>query len=128
MLLTITPDMQSLLVKGELRVEGAFLASAFAVLTFFLLALEPYFSLLVIMLFLGVFLATYLTRTGGPYSYAGLQMGLVLPMLVVAPPTEFGSLASAIGRLQGILLSIATSLLVGGLWPRFPFKSASHAA
>jgi hypothetical protein len=128
MLLTITPDMQSLLVKGELRIEGALLASAFAVLTFFMLALEPYFSLLVVFLFLGIYLATYLTRTGGTYSYAGLQMGLVLPMLLVAPPTQFGSLASAVGRLEGVLLSIVTSLVVGGLWPRFPFRKVKPAA
>lgn len=128
MLLTITPDIQSLLVKGELRVEGAVLASAFAMMTFFVLALEPYFSLLVGLLFLGIFVAAYLTRTGGFYSYAGLQMGLVLPMLVVAPPTEFGSLAGAVGRLEGILLAIVSSLVVGSFWPRFPFKSPGHAA
>jgi uncharacterized membrane protein YccC len=128
MLLTITPDIQSLLVKGELRIEGAFLASAFAVFTFFLLTLEPYFSLLVGMLFLGIFLATYLTRAGGAYSYAGLQMGLVLPMLVVASPTQFGSFSAAIGRLQGIVLAIVGSLLVGGLWPHFPFQSTDRAA
>jgi len=62
----------------------------------------------------------YLTRTGGKYAYAGLRMGLVLPMVVVAPRAEFGSLTPAVQRLEGILLGLAVSIVVAGLWPRFP--------
>jgi len=72
------------------------------------------------LLFLGQFVAAHLTRTGGKYSYAGLQMGLVLPMLVVAPPDEFGSLTPAVQRLEGILLGLVASVVVASLWPRFP--------
>ncbi len=123
MILTITPNIQSLLWKGELRIAGALMASIYALLMFIVLALQPYLALLVGLLFLGQFFATYLTRTGGAFSYAGLQMGLVLPMLVVAPPSDIGDLASAFERLEGILIALATSLLVGGLWPRFPVRS-----
>ena len=76
--------------------------------------------LLVALLFLGQFVAAYLTRTAGKYAYAGLQMGLVLPMLVVAPRTEFGSFAPAMQRLEGVLLGLVASVVVAGLWPRFP--------
>lgn len=123
MILTITPNIQSLIRKGELRIAGALMASIYALGMFIVLALEPYLALLATLLFLGQFFATYITRTGGAFSYAGLQMGLVLPMLVVAPPSEIGDLASALERLQGILIALATSLLVGGLWPRFPVRS-----
>jgi hypothetical protein len=47
-------------------------------------------------------------------------MGLVLPMLVVAPPAEFGSFAPAVQRLEGIQLGLVASVVVAGLWPRFP--------
>ena len=65
-------------------------------------------------------MAAYLTRTAGEYAYAGVQMGLVLPMLVVAPRYEFGSFTPAVQRIEGILLGLVASVVVAGLWPRFP--------
>ena len=87
------------------------------------MALLPFFFLLAALLFLGQFLAAYLTRTGGTYSYAGLQMGLVLPLVVVAPRAEFGSFTPAVQRLEGVLLGLLASVLVAGLWPRFPLAA-----
>ena len=86
--------------------------------TFLVVGLLPHFLLLAALLFLGQFVAAYMTRTAGPYAYAGLQMGLVLPMLVVAPPEEFGHFTPAAERLAGILLGLATSVVVAVLWPR----------
>jgi hypothetical protein len=120
MLLTVTPHVQAMILKGELRLAGAFLAAAWAVGTFVLVGLVPHILLLAGLLFLGQFTAAYLTRTAGEYSYAGLQMGLVLPMLVVAPPAEFGRFTPAVQRLQGILLGLVASVVVASLWPRFP--------
>jgi uncharacterized membrane protein YccC len=115
MVLTVTPDLQSLLLKGELRLLGLFLAASFALLAWVILDRQPYFPLQVLLLFLGMFLAAYLTRTGGRYSYAGLQMGLVLPMILVAPLTELGSIRVGAQRLEGVLLALGASLLVGTL-------------
>jgi uncharacterized membrane protein YccC len=120
MLLTVTPHMQALVLKGELRLAGAFLAVAWAVVIFLVVGLLPHFLLLAGLLFLGQFVAAYLTRTAGKYAYAGVQMGLVLPMLVVAPRSEFGSFTPAVQRVEGILLGLAASVVVAGLWPRFP--------
>jgi uncharacterized membrane protein YccC len=120
MLLTVSPHVQALILKGELRVAGLLLATAWALLTFLVVGLLPHFLLLAALLFLGQFLATYLTRTAGRYSYAGVQMGLVLPLIVVAPRAEFGSVTPAVQRLEGVLLGLLASVLVAGLWPRFP--------
>jgi uncharacterized membrane protein YccC len=121
--LTVTPHIQAMILKGELRIAGALAAAAWAMGTFLVMALLPVFLLLAGLLFLGQFVAAYVTRTGGTYSYVGLQMGLVLPMLMVAPPQDFGSLTPAVQRLAGSLVALAASLLVGGLWPRFPVRS-----
>jgi hypothetical protein len=123
MLLTVTPHVQAMLQKGELRVAGLLLATAWALLTFLVVGLLPHFLLFAALLFLGQFLATYLTRTAGRYSYAGLQMGLVLPLIVVAPRSEFGSVTPAIQRLEGVFLGLVASVLVAGLWPRFPLAA-----
>ena len=120
MLLTVTPHLQAMILKGQLRIAGLLLATAWALGMFLVVGLLPYFPLLTGLLFVGQFVATYLTRTTGKYSYAGLQMGLVLPMVVVAPPAEFGSLTPAVQRLEGVLLGLVASVVVAGLWPRFP--------
>jgi uncharacterized membrane protein YccC len=119
MLLTIAPDIQSLLRKGELRVLGAVLGTAWALGSFLLLARLPHFLLLEALLFLGMFLAAYLTRASKAYSYAGLQMGLVLPMVLVLPPGEFGSIQAGVQRLEGIAAAVVVSVLVGGFWASF---------
>src|SRR5262249_10074083 len=100
MLLTVTPHVQAMILKGELRLAGAFLAVIWAGGTFLVVGLLPRLLLLAGLLFLGQFVAAYLTRTGGKYSYAGLQMRIVLPMLVVAPPPDFGSLTPPLPRLH----------------------------
>jgi uncharacterized membrane protein YccC len=120
MMLTVTPHVQAMVLKGELRIAGAILASVWALGTFLVVGVLPHFPLLAGLLFLGQFTAAYLTRTAGEFAYVGVQMGLVLPMLVVAPPTEFGSLTPAVQRLEGILLGLAASVVVAVLWPRFP--------
>jgi uncharacterized membrane protein YccC len=120
MLLTVTPHLQALILKGELRIVGLLLATAWALGTFLVVGLLPHLALLAGVLFLGQFVAAYLTRTAGKYAYAGLQMGLVLPMLVVAPPAEFASFEPAVQRLEGILLGFVASVVVASLWPRFP--------
>jgi hypothetical protein len=120
MLLTVTPHLQAMILKGQLRIAGLLLATTWALGMFLVVGLLPYFPLLAGLLFIGQFVATYLTRTLGKYSYAGLQMGLVLPLVVVAPPAEFGSLTSAVERLEGVLLGLVASVVVAGLWPRFP--------
>jgi uncharacterized membrane protein YccC len=123
LLLTVSPDLQALILKGELRIAGLLLATAWALGTFLVVGLLPHFPLLAALLFLGQFVADYLTRTAGKYAYAGLQMGLVLPMVVVAPRSDFGSITPAVQRLEGILLGVVASVVVAGLWPRFPLAA-----
>src|SRR5262245_28312129 len=108
-----------MMLKGELRIAGALLATVWSLAIFLVVGQLPYFPLLAALLFLGQFVAAYLTRTAGKYAYAGVQMGLVLPMLVVAPPDEFGKFTSAVQRIEGILLGLLASIVVAGLWPGF---------
>jgi uncharacterized membrane protein YgaE (UPF0421/DUF939 family) len=124
LVLTISPHLQALIQKGELRIVGLVLATIWSLCTFLIVGLLPYFPLFVVLLFFGQFVATYLTQTTGKYAYAGLQMGLVLPMVVVAKPSEFGSVVPAVERLGGIILGLGASIIVAGLWPRFPLADS----
>jgi uncharacterized membrane protein YgaE (UPF0421/DUF939 family) len=127
LLLTVTPHLQALILKGELRIVGLVLATIWSLGTFLLVGLLPYFPLLAGLLFLGQFAATYLALTTGPYAYAGIQMGLVIPMVVIATPAEFGSITPAMERLEGILLGLVASIVVASQWPRFPQASVPAA-
>jgi uncharacterized membrane protein YccC len=119
LLLTITPDYQSLLRKGELRIAGALLAILYSVGALTLLVHRPSFALLVVLLFLGTYLAVGLAQNSDKWSYAGLQMGLVLPMILVAPHQEFGSVSGALARAGGALLAMGSSIVVGIAWAIF---------
>lgn len=119
MVLAITPDYQSLIHKGELRLVGAFLAIVYAAVALTLLVRLPSFPLLVVAIFLGMYLAVWLARSSDKYAYAGIQMGLVLPMILVAPHAELGSLHTAMARVAGALLAIAASIVVGVVWAAF---------
>ncbi|HTU26011.1 MAG TPA: FUSC family protein [Pirellulales bacterium] len=112
MLLVITPDIHELVWKGELRLAGALLAAAYALLALILLVRLPHFSLLAALLFLGMYLGAYLARAGGQRSYAGVQMGLVLPMVLVVPPADCGNMSSATSRLLGVVIAIGCSMVV----------------
>src|SRR5262249_10800757 len=116
MLLTIAPDIQSMLRKGELRLLGAVLGTGWALGSLLLLVQLPHFLLLAALLFLGMFLATYWTRVSRTYSYAGLQMGLVLPLALVMPLRECSNIQAGLQRLEGIVTAVVMLVLVGGLW------------
>jgi uncharacterized membrane protein YccC len=118
MILTGSADLRQMLAKGEMRVLGALFGSAWAFATFVLLSLSPHFVLLVVLLFTGIFIAAYVARVAGAYAYAGIQMGLVIPLLLVGPPKEFGDLTGGLQRLLGVAIAMVVSLLVAGLWPR----------
>jgi len=127
MVLTIAPDLHQLVRKGELRVLGAFLAMAYAFCSLMLLVRLQHFPLLVVLMFLGSYLASYLARTGGSWAYAGVQMGLVLPMILIVPADEFGTMTAAVVRLEGVAIALSSALVVGGVVALFSRREATTA-
>ena len=123
MVLTVAADIQGVLLKGKLRLLGAVLGSAWALFALLILTQIDHFPLLLVLVFFGMFLAAYLAKTGGRYAYAGVQMGLVLPLIVVVPSEEFGTLTGAYQRMQGVVSALAITIAVAALWPRFELKS-----
>jgi uncharacterized membrane protein YccC len=119
MMLTTTPDLQATIWKGEMRLAGAVLALAWGLGTFALLSRSPHLILFAALLFGGMFTAGYLARASGVYAYAGVQMGLVLPLIVVVPPSEFGDLGAVIQRIEGVVIALAASVGVAVVWAAF---------
>jgi uncharacterized membrane protein YccC len=119
MMLTIAPDMHAMWRKGELRLLGALMAMAYAFCSFVFLLRLQHFALLVALLFIGSYLASYLARTGGDWSYAGVQMGLVLPMILVVPARDFGKMTTAFARLEGVVIALCCAILVSSIAAAF---------
>lgn len=122
----VMPDVQTEALKGGQRFLGAILGTMMAAVIVFFVARVPHVSLLGALLFVGMLIASYLSRTAGKHAYVGVQMGLVLPMLVVMPPDHFGDLAGGAQRIAGVLSAIAVTVTVATLWPRVPPPSAAH--
>jgi uncharacterized membrane protein YccC len=117
MFLSTALNRDALLLKGEQRLIGAFLGGGAALLAFLVLAHVPHFPILLILVFLGMFAASYYHRAVPPHAYIGLQMGLVFPMVLIVPPTEFGSMTVVFERLIGVFIALGTTLAIDEVWP-----------
>jgi uncharacterized membrane protein YgaE (UPF0421/DUF939 family) len=129
LILGVTPgDAVAIGKKGWQRTVGALLGSGYALAALILLGLTPAFPLLVALVFVGMFLASYGTRTSKTYTYAFLQMGLVVPMALVGAPDELGSITKALQRLEGIAAGLLIAEFVVLVWPQSAAPPAPPAS
>jgi uncharacterized membrane protein YccC len=119
-LLATTPDGQALRKKALERGAAVFLGGGYALAAIVLLTRMPSFPLFVLLVFLGMFLAAYFVRTLPERFYIPYQAGLVLPMVLVGPPGELGSLLPALQRLGGIVAGLVLAEVVLLVWPTTP--------
>jgi uncharacterized membrane protein YccC len=92
----------------------------------------PQFPLLLALVFLGEFLASFAFQAFPRYSAAGLQAGLALPFTYLATTgPEWGSFALAQTRFAGLVLAGFIAIIIHAyLWPVLPMRQlrASIAA
>ncbi len=103
--------------KGLERALGALLGGGYAAVAMVLLALLPYFGLLLALVSYGMFLAAYHTRTSQRFSYSFQQMGLVIPLVLIAEHGGLGTLGTDFARLVGVAVGLAAAEAVAWLWP-----------
>jgi hypothetical protein len=92
----------------------------------------PYFPLLLVLVFLGEYLATLAFHTLPRYGVAGFQAGLALPFAYLATTgPEWGSFATVETRFAGLVVAGFTAIVIHAyLWPVLPMRQlrASIAA
>ncbi len=118
MMLLGAPDLQSLLHKGRLRLDGAILGAAAGFAASMLVAAAPHLAVATMLVMLGIFAAAYQARTSTADGYFGTQFGLVYALALVVPRRDLGDLVGAFQRVEGIVVALAASVIVGVLWPR----------
>jgi uncharacterized membrane protein YccC len=119
MVLTVLAERRALLRKGIQRLQGAVLGAAWGFGSSILVSRVPHMPVVLGPFFLGMFVAGYFARTSPTRGYAGVQMGFVIALVLVAPPAEAGNLAPAVMRIEGVLVGLSAAILVSSLWPGF---------
>jgi uncharacterized membrane protein YccC len=129
MIIGIAPSSgQTMFNKAVQRSLGAVLGGGYACASIVILMRLPHFVLLLALVFLGIFLATYFTKASKDSSYAFLQMGLVMPMVLIESGGGLGSVTTAVQRLVGVAVGLFIAQLVAWLWPHTPAAAPVLAA
>jgi len=109
--------MTGLWKKAWQRALGAVVAALYVFAALVLLAHMPRFLLLLALVFLSMFLAAYYTKTSKNNSYVFLQMGLVVPMVLIGENAEISSIDKAIQRMIGVAVGLMVATFVNLIWP-----------
>ena len=105
-------------------IVGLLCGFCYGVVAAFITTHLPLFSLLLALVFLGEFLATYVFQRFPRFSAAGLQAALALPFAYL-PSTgpEWGSFALVQTRFAGLVLAGFTAIVIHAyLWPVLPMR------
>jgi uncharacterized membrane protein YccC len=117
-ILGTTADPRALQEKSLLRAAAAALGGVYGLVALWILALLPDLALMVLLLFLALFCGSYLAQTSTAYGYIGMQMGLVVPMVLVVPAYEVADLGKATQRLLCVVFGGFVALVFQILWPQ----------
>jgi uncharacterized membrane protein YccC len=118
-----TTDAIAMSEKALERSAGAILGGGYALIAMVLLVYVPDFSLLLALVFYGMFLAAYFTRAVPRFSYTFLQSGLVMPLVLIGANGDLGSIATAIQRLFGVAVGLVSAETIYLCWP-WPITAA----
>jgi hypothetical protein len=115
-----------------LGLAGLLSGFAYGVVAAFLTGHLPHFPLLLVLVFLGQFLANLAYQRLPRYGVAGLQAGLAIPFAYLATTgPEWGSFTTVRTRFAGLVVAGFTAVVVHAyLWPVLPMRQlrASIAA
>jgi uncharacterized membrane protein YccC len=112
-----TTDPLAMEQKAYQRGLGAVLGGGYAVASLILLAYMPYFTLLLALVFIGMFLSAYYTKMSSRSSYAFMQMGLAMPLALIGSSGDIGSIDTALQRLVGVGAGFFIAEVVFVCWP-----------
>jgi len=110
-------------LKERLRFLGCLVGAIYGFLGLVIISQIPHFVIFLSIVFLGLFLASYVSTGSERVAYGGIQAGFVLPIMLMISNGPIGSLDPAVYRLISIVLGGAISLLVlRFIWPVHPIK------
>lgn len=108
-------------LKAKLRLAGVIVGGLYSLVVILIVSHITHFSIFLLLLWLGLFLGAYVSSGTERHAYAGFQMGIVLPLILLGtdgPPT---SLTVAVQRFVGVIIGGVIAIAVLSLvWPVHP--------
>jgi len=109
--------------RTRLRIVGIVAGGLYGAVALALLTLWPSASLLIALLFIGIFAFSYIGLGRESIAYAGLQAGVILPLILLVGSGPVGSMTFGIDRFLGYFEGAAVALLiVHFIWPAHPLQ------
>ena len=123
LIITAQANLGQAHLKERLRFLGCLVGAIYGFLGLVIITQIPHFVIFLSVLFLGLFLAAYISTGSERVAYGGVQAGFVLPIMLMISDGPIGSLDPAVYRLISIVMGGAISLLVlRFIWPVHPIK------
>ena len=113
-LFAVLPDFQQLHARYKVYMAGIVAGLATGVVMILILVRLPHLPVLVGLIFLGMFVASYLNQSPGPLRFVGSEMGQIFTLTVVTPIEQIQSPATTFYILIALVVYLAISWIVGG--------------
>ena len=108
-------------LKERLRFAAVVIAGLYGLVSLVIISLSPHFPVFLALIMLGLFIGSYITTGTQRVSYAGLQTGIVLPLVMLTSNGPPLTLSIAAERFVGVIVGGGIALLVLRLiWPVDP--------
>ncbi|MEQ9619534.1 MAG: FUSC family protein [Deltaproteobacteria bacterium] len=110
-------------LKEKLRFLAVIVGGLYSLGVILIVSQLTHFSVFLLLLWLGLFLGAYTASGSERVSYAGFQMGIVLPLILLGtdgPPTSF---TIAVQRFVGVIIGgVIALVIVHFVWPVDPLE------
>jgi hypothetical protein len=117
MVLNLVSNRQALLRKGLQRIAGPILGAGWGLGSAILITRVEHIAVALALFYLRMFIAGYLARVSTAQPYAGVQMGFVIALVLVAPPDQSGNMGLVAKRIESALVGLDAAPLVSSIWP-----------
>ncbi len=123
LIISAQPNLGRLMTKWKLRCLGIVSGALYGLLAMVVLSHVPYFPVMLLLFALGILVATYVGLGSDRVSYAGLQAGIALALVLVYQPGPPASIDPVISRFWGAVFGGITATVIQHLfWPIDPLE------
>ena len=110
-------------LKERLRFIAVIIAGLYGLVSLIIISLSPHFPVFLALITLGLFIGSYITTGSERVSYAGLQTGIVLPLVMLTSNGPPLTLSIATERFVGVIVGGGIALVVlRFIWPVDPLN------
>ena len=113
---SVIPDLQAMIANRRAFLGGFLLPVPTAILSLLLLNRLPHLPLLVALIALAEFLASYMAQGKSRIKSVGSIFGMIYPMLIISPYQNLLSPASTFYNILSLYVFVAIAFVVGALW------------